>query len=87
MVSIRAVYRDGQLRLLDPVELQEGEEVQIQIVRPAVRLVDAAADMLVTFDEVVEDIDEAALQSQLDAALRGKRPLSEIIIEERRENA
>lgn len=31
MVSIRAIYEDGQLRLLDPVELAEGQVVQIII--------------------------------------------------------
>jgi len=87
MVSIRAVYKNGQLQPLDPVELQEGEEVQIQIVKPEVRWVDGVADMLVTFDEVTEAIDEVTLQAQLDAALKGKRPLSEIIIEDRYEDA
>ncbi|MDQ7024030.1 MAG: antitoxin family protein [Anaerolineae bacterium] len=32
MVSIRAIYENGKLRLLDPVELQEGQEVKIIIV-------------------------------------------------------
>jgi predicted DNA-binding antitoxin AbrB/MazE fold protein len=32
MVSIRAIYENGKLRLLDPVELQEGQEVKITIV-------------------------------------------------------
>jgi predicted DNA-binding antitoxin AbrB/MazE fold protein len=31
MVSIRAIYENGVLRLLDPVELQEGEKVEITI--------------------------------------------------------
>lgn len=30
--SIRAVYHDGQLRLLDPVDLAEGQEIQVMIV-------------------------------------------------------
>lgn len=87
MVSIRAVYKNGQLHPLDPVELQEGEEVQLQIVKPAVRLVDIVADMLVSFEPVTEAIDEMKLQAQVDAALKGKRPLSEIIIEDRHEGA
>lgn len=29
--SIRAIYEGGHLRLLDPVELAEGEEVQVAI--------------------------------------------------------
>lgn len=87
MVSIRAVYRDGQLRPLDPVDLQEGQEVQLQIVGTGTKLADAVADMLVTYDEVEPAFDEAAVQQQLDAALKGQRPLSEIIIAERHEDA
>jgi predicted DNA-binding antitoxin AbrB/MazE fold protein len=33
MVSIRAIYQNGQLRLLDPIDLQEGEEVSVQITK------------------------------------------------------
>jgi predicted DNA-binding antitoxin AbrB/MazE fold protein len=32
---IRAIYEEGRLRLLDPVELTEGEEVSIAILRAA----------------------------------------------------
>ena len=32
MVSVRAIYEDGKLRLLDPVELEEGQEVIITVV-------------------------------------------------------
>ncbi|MEM6281733.1 MAG: antitoxin family protein [Chloroflexota bacterium] len=87
MVSIRAVYRDGQLRPLDPLDLREGEEVQIQIVKPLVPLADAVADMLVTYDDASEALDEDAVQNQLDAVLESKRPLSEIIITDRHADA
>ena len=87
MVSIRAVYRNGQLRPLEPLNLGEGEEVEIQIVKPSARLVDAVADMLVRYDDDGEEINEDALQKQLDDALAGKCPLSEIIIEDRHEDA
>ncbi len=33
MDSIRAVYQDGHLRLLDPVDLADGEQVSIAIIR------------------------------------------------------
>jgi predicted DNA-binding antitoxin AbrB/MazE fold protein len=36
MASIRAIYENGKLRLLDPVELQEGQEVKITIVQKEV---------------------------------------------------
>ena len=29
--AVRAIYEDGKLRLLEPVELKEGEELVIQI--------------------------------------------------------
>jgi predicted DNA-binding antitoxin AbrB/MazE fold protein len=31
MVSIRAIYENGALRLLEPLDLQEGEQVEIII--------------------------------------------------------
>lgn len=89
MIAIRAVYRDGKFQPLEAVELREGQEVQVQIVEQPDRLVDAIADLLVTFDDDeidLGDFDEEAVQRELDAALKGKRPLSEIIIEERYKN-
>ena len=32
MVSIRAIYENGYLRLLDPIDLQEGQEVRVTII-------------------------------------------------------
>lgn len=112
MALVRAVYRDGKLELLDRVDLQDGQEVQLQIVKlppiqhtiqnavnPIVAAIesqlqsyakhtslrDAAGDMLVHFNFTEVGLDEAATQQALDQALTGKRPLSEIILEERRE--
>jgi predicted DNA-binding antitoxin AbrB/MazE fold protein len=31
MVSIRAIYENGALRLLEPIDLQDGEQVEIII--------------------------------------------------------
>ncbi len=42
-------------------------------------------DMLVHFNPDATELDEDAIQQELDQVLTGKRPLSEIIIEERRE--
>ena len=66
MASIRAVYRDGQLRPLEPLNLREGDEVEIQIVTPPRRLTDAVADMLVRYDDDGEETDEDALQAVKD---------------------
>ena len=86
MVSIRAVYKNGQLQPLDPLELAEGQEVRLHIVDERHRVVDALSDLLIR-DEVVaieaDDFDEDALQKQLDTALKGIT-LSDLIIEERR---
>lgn len=85
MVSVRAVYHNGQLHLLDPVDLNDGEEILLQIVpkRPSVR--ELIGDMLATVEQkdADTDIDEAAILSELAEVLKGQRPLSEIIIEER----
>lgn len=84
MVLVRAVYHDGKLQLLDDVQLVEGQEVQLQIVEQQTPLRDLIGDMLTSFDDSeTSPIDEEALMQDLDKALLGKRPLSEIILEER----
>ena len=88
MAAIRAVYHNGQLKLLDPVDLVEGQEVQLQILESQKSLQELIGDMLVHFgeDEIKlneNDIDEEAILAQLAEVMKGKRPLSEIIIEDR----
>lgn len=89
MVSVRAVYHDGQLLLLEPTHLHDGQEVQIQIIEPTDQLGELIADMLFSSDhmahEAAVDVEEI-IQEQLDAALVGQRPLSEIIIEDRHDS-
>lgn len=83
MVSIRAIYHDGQLQLLDPVNLSEGQEVRLQILsdeRSRVR--DALSDLLVDAEVNGVDFDESALQGEIDEATQGIT-LSDLIIEER----
>jgi predicted DNA-binding antitoxin AbrB/MazE fold protein len=83
MVSVRAVYHQGHLQLLDPVNLVEGQQVEIQIVEAEHPLKDLIADMLTPFEGIASEADESALLQELDQQLQGKRPLSEIIIEDR----
>jgi predicted DNA-binding antitoxin AbrB/MazE fold protein len=84
MVSVRAVYHQGQLRLLDPVNLKDGQQVHLQILADEeISLKDLIGDMLVPFERDAEEIDEEALLHELDQQLAGKRPLSEIILEDR----
>ena len=84
---IRAVYEHGQLRLLDPVDWAEGQEVQITAIseREQTRL--ALKDMLVHYDDDATqepEIDEVALRAEIANAMLGKPPISDSIIEERR---
>lgn len=83
MVSVRAIYHQGQLRLLDPVNLSEGQQVQLQIVETEAPLKSLIADLLSPFEAYETVADEETLMQILDQQLAGKRPLSEIILEER----
>jgi predicted DNA-binding antitoxin AbrB/MazE fold protein len=85
MVVVRAVYRDGKFQPLDTVDLQDGQEVQLQIVEKPTSIQEMIGDMLTHFEHDASEVDEDAILQELDRALAGKRPLSEIIIEERRE--
>jgi predicted DNA-binding antitoxin AbrB/MazE fold protein len=83
---IRAVYSEGQLRLLDPVDLSEGEEVQLMILSVEERAIAALGDLLLKLpDAIDDDVDEEALLREIEDGFRGQPPLSETIIEERRE--
>jgi predicted DNA-binding antitoxin AbrB/MazE fold protein len=85
--AIRAVYEGGQLRLLDPVTLVEGEQVAIMILDARKAALAALGDLVVQPPTSVEDddLDEEALLREIENALQGKKPLSETIIEERGE--
>ena len=85
MTSVRAVYRNGQFQLLDSVDLPEGQEVRLQIVEERAPIQDVIGDMLTRFERDDTDMDEDALLHRIEQSLAGKRPLSELIVEERRE--
>lgn len=85
MVRVRAIYRDGKFQPLDVVDLEEGQEVDLQIVAKSMPLTDIISDMLVQFPRDDTPLDEESIMHDLDQVLAGKKPLSEIIIEERRE--
>jgi predicted DNA-binding antitoxin AbrB/MazE fold protein len=55
VASIRAVYERGHLRLLDPIELKEGQQVQITIVAP------------ITNDEIDTRLRMAGLLAEIEA--------------------
>ncbi len=86
MQSIRAIYNNGQLRLLDPIELSEGQEVEVLIVSSNEKLQSALSDLLVSIQQPGEDnLDELALLQEIESAFQGQAPLSQDIIDERNE--
>jgi len=81
---IRAVYNDGRLRLLDPVDLSEGEEIQLMILSDEERILAALDDLLIDIaDPTTEESDEDALAREIEEGFRGQSPLSATLIEER----
>jgi predicted DNA-binding antitoxin AbrB/MazE fold protein len=84
--SVRAIYEDGRLRLLDPVDLTEGQEIHLLILSERDRARAALSDLLLQMPRSAsEAIDEDTLLQEIEAGFRGTPPLSEAIIEERRE--
>ena len=82
--SVRAVYQNGQLRLLDPVDLTEGQEVELTIQSQQEKLRSALGDLLVEIMEPVDEpIDEQELLLAIEQDFRGHAPLSQTIIDER----
>jgi predicted DNA-binding antitoxin AbrB/MazE fold protein len=88
MAAIRVIYRNGQLHPLEPLQLDEGQELRIQILDTAAEeaLLVAVADLLVQYPVPAEVVDEEALQRLLDAAFADTPPASEIIIDARHQD-
>jgi len=89
LTAIRAIYEQGRLRLLDPVELTEGQQVSVTI-QPVDELAATRAalgDSVIWSDPTSGDpkVDEEAMMKIVEEGFKGTRPLSEIIIEEREE--
>ena len=83
MALIRAIYRDGNLQLLDNVNLSEGQEVHLQIVDNTLTIHQALSDLIAeTPAENVASVDDRKLQKLIDDATKGVT-LSDIIVEER----
>lgn len=60
--SIRAVYKGGQLWLLDPVHLTEGQEIRVIILSEEERVRAALGDLVMPLTALAgEDVDEEAL--------------------------
>jgi predicted DNA-binding antitoxin AbrB/MazE fold protein len=80
---IRAVYKSGQLRLLEPVNLVEGQEIQVVILSEKEQVRAALGDLLVEVPDDAQDIDETSLAQEIENGFKGQSPLSESIIQER----
>jgi predicted DNA-binding antitoxin AbrB/MazE fold protein len=87
--TVRAVYERGQLRLLDDVQLAEGQQVNLKILSNRDLALEALGDLIIrpplAAQPDEEEIDEEALMDEIAAAFEGLPPLSETIIAERRE--
>ncbi|GAC1405319.1 MAG: hypothetical protein NVSMB65_21000 [Chloroflexota bacterium] len=84
--AVRAVYEEGRLRGLDPVNLAEGEQVQLMILSDKERARAALGDLLVlSKPDTDEVVDETELLAEIDAALQGRVSVSDAIIQERQE--
>ena len=84
--AVRAVYEDGRLRVLDPVDLAEGEQVQLMILTDKERARAALGDLVVEPEPATDEgVDEAVLLAEIDAALQGRVSVSDVIVQERQE--
>ena len=85
--AIRAVYSAGQLRLLDPVDLSEGQQIQLIILSDEERIRAALGDLLIEVPDPTDvNTDEVALMREIEDGFRGQPPLSETIINERHDS-
>jgi predicted DNA-binding antitoxin AbrB/MazE fold protein len=91
MNAIRAIYENGKLRLLDPVELAEGQQVEIVLhLKTEKELIrEALKDLPIRWSDpnayADDDVDEEALMREIDETFSGDPPLSQYIIEDRGE--
>lgn len=84
--AVRAVYESRWLRVLDPVNLAEGEQGQVMILSDKERTHAALGDLLVDPEpDTDEGADETELQAEIDAALQGRVSVSDAIVQERQD--
>lgn len=93
MNPVRAIYEHGILRLLEPIELEEGEQVDV-IIQTINAIEDeeaqiraALADMNIQYPDpnaVIEDeLDDEEMYALLDAELKDAPSSSQYIIDQR----
>jgi predicted DNA-binding antitoxin AbrB/MazE fold protein len=87
-LKIRAVYEDGQIKLLDPVELHEGQQLTISVEPENEReKLKAILGDMVRWSDPDDDRDAWVedMAEEIDRAFQGDPPLSQYIIEDRGE--
>ena len=83
---IRAIYEQGLLRPLDPVNLTDGQEIRLALLSEREQIRFALADLLAPPGAtLLAPINEGALAARLDVDLAGSVSVSDAILEERRE--
>jgi predicted DNA-binding antitoxin AbrB/MazE fold protein len=89
-IHLRAIYEHGNLRLLTPIDLEEGEEVEVIIASSQLdneALLHEALDGYVRWNDPTDNRHEEleALAQEVAKAFSEGKPLSEIVIEDRGE--
>jgi predicted DNA-binding antitoxin AbrB/MazE fold protein len=76
---LEVMYRDGQLHPIKPISLTQSQTLHIMLLTEREAVEKALGDLLVKSSlPLIRD-----LMREIEAAIRGQRPLSEDIIEER----
>ncbi|GIK62456.1 MAG: hypothetical protein BroJett018_02500 [Chloroflexota bacterium] len=86
--TVQAVYEHGQLRLLEPIELAEGQQVEVIVKsildKDALRA--ALGDLVASWPNTSDDSDAdlELMADEISQAFQGTPTLSEWVIEDRR---
>ncbi len=87
--SLRAVYRHGQIELLDPAELEEGQELQVTPLSPRDMLLQALGGLAVQPEgRAASDdsfFDDATLLEIIQAGVSSDVDLAQAILDERQD--
>jgi predicted DNA-binding antitoxin AbrB/MazE fold protein len=88
-LTIPAIYHDGQLRLLQSVNLRDGQQVEVSIeVTDEREILKGILGDLVTWSNPADDSEAwvETMADELDRAYQGETPLSQIVIDDRGES-
>jgi predicted DNA-binding antitoxin AbrB/MazE fold protein len=84
---VRAIYENGMLRLLEPIDLAEGQEVQVNVnaTNEKDELRAILSDLPIRWSNPDDDTDAWVedMADEIDRAFQGEPPLSQYIIEDR----